>query len=140
MNNDRFKVRVWDKQKNKMQSEYKDFYISCSDGDLFIEDIYDSSGNIDSVPEYRFIKMQCTGFKDKEGNLIWEGDILIDPAEGGEDFKVVFDEDNREWTGVDIQNSDYKESLCELMFAFEDGPYLITGNIYENPELLEELK
>lgn len=71
--------------------------------------------------------MQCTGLKDKNGRLIYEGDFLInhDGNIGFIEFKnacfmlTAINEDNimstQDWT------------TCEVI-----------GNIHENPELLED--
>jgi hypothetical protein len=70
--------------------------------------------------------LQYTGLKDKNGVEIWEGDVV---RETWEDFKpqtaifpVTFDED----IGRFVVYNAYK-SLVEVV-----------GNIYENPELLNQ--
>jgi len=72
------------------------------------------------------ILMQYTGLTDKNGREIYEGDISWD--EWNDCYGVVkFDEGKfiYEW-----------ENVCEDLIEVHD--YLdISGNIYENPELLE---
>ena len=83
--------------------------------------------------------MQSTGLLDKNGKEIFEGDIITD----GEDVSDIkrhptlgfYTVDNGRETfvsdGVDVEYfEEYAEEFSETIE--------IIGNIYENPELLEE--
>ena len=72
--------------------------------------------------------MQCTGLQDKNGKLIYEGDIVKDLIMSGI-FYIV------KW----FNSGFYLESTISGSFLkFNDTQQEVIGNIYENPELLEK--
>lgn len=78
MNTDRFKFRVWD----KLNEEYvEDQCEECSirfDGNLNIRVYCDDgyTGHYESYEPHEVIIEQCSGLRDINGNLIYEGDIV----------------------------------------------------------------
>jgi len=86
--------------------------------------------------------MQNTGLRDAEGNEIYEGDILssIVEADGevGFSYQQVFFNENAGCWCLDISfESDFTNS--EILYnSLEDYDYVVVGNIYQNPELLEK--
>lgn len=79
---------------------------------------------------------QCTGLKDKNGNLIWENDI----CDRKEEYPEIVKYNNGDWT-LDYSYSKGKESgycYCNLGFyAFERKCVEVIGNTFDNPGLLE---
>ncbi|EJP74655.1 YopX family protein [Campylobacter sp. FOBRC14] len=128
------KFRAWDVLNKKMLSWGEVF-------DLPAWEIFPGT------PEQRaFEVMQYTGLKDRNGKEIYEGDILefrANPFDRKRDlFQVVFKDGGfrDEWNNYigqylppDIRNK--QGGRVRLNEACE-----VVGNIYENPELLEEDK
>ena len=114
--NDRFRFRAWDIEENKYREA-----ISLGQDRSFLM-------NIGHVRNDTQIFEQCTGLKDKNGKLIYEGDWLK-TKDGYYCYVVWFD--GFWWLkslpseAMDLEHSEfYKE--CEVI-----------GNIHENGDLLK---
>ena len=126
------KFRAWDKLNNEM-------YV--------VEQINFNRGEFESIGygitflrgADKVILMQSTGILDKNGKEIFEGDILgIETDEGILNVNIFWDEEHALFM-FESKKHNEKELLAELV---EDNtyPFAILGNIYENPELLEDNK
>lgn len=120
------KFRAWDKKRKTMWFQDGDWIFDSEYDDLcfpfnFKRNIVD--GNSDS-----FDLMQFTGLLDKNGKLIYEGDIVkaIDVSSAVEWADEGYWMICRPGT-ADIDLLGNHISVCEVI-----------GNIYENPELLKE--
>lgn len=145
MNTNRFKFRVFLKKENRYAKEtgYDEQFWIGMDGRLYVDDGYDRPQFI-NYPDDKYkegpnniedlIVEQCTGLKDADGNLIYEGDILQTPSNT---YFVRHDEKTCGFV-CEYRPSYRMGLLLHSDLAFKK--YRIVGNIHENPELLEEQK
>lgn len=80
---------------------------------------------------------QCTGLKDKNGNLIWENDIVKHYNDGAHPESyctgtVLWDEN---YAGFYRTSNEYGLSKPRIS---SDCIYEVVGNVFDNMELLEE--
>lgn len=83
---------------------------------------------LDKWPVYAETVGQSTGLKDRNGHTIFEGDIILDTVTG-EKYEILYNfggfvmaDKNRFFHGLSLRL---------------DTDYEITGNIYDDPELLK---
>jgi hypothetical protein len=115
----RFKFRVW----LSHEGAYTDNLSAAISGDDL------DQGELDVCCTGDIIE-QCTGLKDKNGKLIYEGDIIIFPHWESPTKEVIH------WRAIDS---------C-WHFGYMDDPLIpkiaerceVIGNIHENQELLSE--
>ena len=131
------KFRAWDKN-DKMISidpQMIDFY-NKKIGYMQYQTEYmpDTSYSIPvGFEEFEYSElMEWTGLYDKNGEDIYEGDILFESF-GERYYKVVFENGSfrAEFKG------DFEEYSLELIDVVAQGCEIV-GNIYENPELIKE--
>ena len=136
--NDRFRFRVWftpDYQEPEMIYDAEQTYdFGCQSKGSYH---HDNFGEI--LEDKDCIVMQCTGLKDKNGKLIYEGDIL-----GGTygNLYVHYCDSCKQF---ELKANDYGCMACEgdvhwyeVVESEDENELEVVGNIYENRELLED--
>lgn len=134
------KFKVWDKKYERMltESECEGLAIEVNTGELccsWVDSLYvdNPDGAYESRDSGEFIVLQYTGLKDKNGQEIYEGDIVT--LSGSEPHVIKFQDGGFGWDG-----------MCDDFIGFAGHTYFdkimkrcnIIGNIHENPELLEK--
>lgn len=114
--------------------------------------IYDDLPHLELYNCEDYIWMQCTGLKDNNGKLIYEGDILRYPPQNKDEEKnyvacEVFFHNNDccdNHIGFQMNRYRFQGSLCGIANYGTKYKFIpkntermeVIGNIYENPELL----
>lgn len=152
------KFRAWDTTNKEM---FKDTFAITESGQVVVVD----QSSVFVSPDYVFVDnlviMQSTGLFDINGKEIFEGDILkfndewaeychegyVDGSVEGINFVEVvrgeacfeFGKTRYPESSLFIRMEDERLTFAELIKS-RDFEFEIVGNIYENPEILEEKK
>jgi uncharacterized phage protein (TIGR01671 family) len=118
---DRFKFRVYIKYAEMMCYDVNCFYIDRIKNKITIHfDDHTKTFKFDDV-----VLEQCTGLKDKNGKLIYEGDIIREISKKEPEWEEYVTEVKWKVCGFNIYDASD--------FYFE-----VIGNIHENKELLDD--
>lgn len=136
------KFRAWDKKYKKMMKvnqidfEKKTVWLEADNGDH--ENRHTLTREFKDV-----ILMQSTGLKDKNGVEIFESDLVkVIDGESEEDsyISVVKNYSNEGYPAFDIEyppNYHYDRNVLSAIMCNGFETIEVTGNVYDNPELLE---
>lgn len=129
------KYRAWDSAKKEM---FKDTFAITESGQVVVVE----QESVASFPDYVFVEhlviMQSTGLVDRDGKIIFEGDIVqFEDCSEASDFLYI-NTGIIEWCqgGFHVTNRD--SVLMEDLLDGDSLDVTIIGNIYENRELLED--
>lgn len=154
---DRFKFRVYFKGSEYAKAGYEDLtrkdviYSLRPDGQIIRNIVYECQQeghegrdcNMPFTPNNDLYDIQfCTGLKDKNGKLIYEGDIVREYFGETGTYQVVFCKYTARFEFANLDDEDYDWQMYSQQFegmAEHQGistDLEIIGNIHENPELV----
>ena len=126
------KFRAWVKEKKAIFEVILIDYVSKK-----VTYLLERVGHLLSIRDAKFNDVeliQYTGIKDKDNKEIYEGDILFESF-GEKYYKVIFENG-----GFRAEfNGDFEDHSFDLIDVVAQGCEVI-GNIYENSELMEEVR
>lgn len=133
MSEDRFKFRCFWKKENSMRP-----VISFDEHKVICAAHENVSTRWGEIPIEDIILMQSTGIKDKNGKLIYEGDILrvVDPDDKSS-AQVVWDYKYASFGKLYIRQEQDEYIFCPFD-KIDSEIFEIIGNIYETPNLLKD--
>lgn len=120
------KFRVWDKNNKKMLN-WKELDLTKELGEDEIT-IFEPTGQF-AQPIFFYDAMQSTGLKDKNGTEIYEGDIIKNSYD--EIYTV-------KWFDASFYLEEKYNGGFDYHELYSEDNKKVMGNIYENPELLED--
>ncbi len=140
-----FKFRIWHKKENRWLDPWaeEDPILSLKDyGDGCEVFTYNrerkSHDNLDCLMTDVVIQ-QYTGLKDRDDKEIYEGDIVLYPHKSGGGFSL--NEEKVDWVQCEVK---WKAGGLAAYWGYNDSNiatfnnknFIVVGNIFENPELL----
>ncbi len=136
--NDRLKYRIFYLGRMVYPDSYRDAdtIYECLKQQVMWDAEVDTDLKFNHIAN-NLIFMQCTGLKDKNGKLIYEGDIL------GNSYEPLYVYYCKECKQFQLKANDYGCMACEgdihWYEVVEDNNKLeVIGNIYENKGLLNQ--
>jgi len=135
MTNDRFKFRAWDGKNMGYQDEFGSFRPNLNTTNYNNQII----GLNIAIKDEKIKVMQATGLKNKNGKLIYEGDVVLFKDDAGRLQKGVINWWEYAYFANALGGDDEGNQDIELHPDYLKDVEVI-GNIYENPKLLENDK
>lgn len=78
----------------------------------------------------------CTGLKDKNGNLIWENDIVRD--DNGNLYKAFWQDRYYQFSWICVKSDKLPIGAKWDFWSIRNYEIEVIGNIFDNPELMHE--
>jgi hypothetical protein len=132
-----FKFKAWVKTEKRMIETDNLLDIDYENGVVMTQQVYFENGlpvarDLDNFVFEEIELMQSTGLFDKKGVEIFEGDILADLSESGDElvYLYVIYKDGK-FMAVENEEHGYTADLIDCTTY-----HSVVGNIYENAKLL----
>ena len=141
------RYRAWIKTEKRMVFSDDILNIDYENKEIVTQQVYFENGLPDDRDIYCYDfdeieLMQSTGLKDKNGKELFEGDIATDGDTLGDirnhqtlGFYIVDEKGKERFLSGTVDTEGFEEAK-----EFMENSFEIIGNIYENPELLEDKK
>lgn len=129
------KFRAWDKRENTMRDVAVLHFTEG--GKVNYIEYRKTLPELKSYHVRNVVLMQSTGLKDKNGVEVFQGDVVVH-EEGEYSYKGIVLKDKYYFyiEGVNINDSFSFDDISNTLIGETDLE--VIGNIYENPELLEQ--
>lgn len=112
---------------------WESIIIPVKNSNMFTKHIGHGYGNLGFENWYRVNPSticRCTGLKDKNGNLIWENDIVWDSDERAF-YEIIWNQEDMCWN---VEDADGHKSEFEECYV---STIEVNGNIFDDIELLQ---
>ena len=128
------KFRAWDKIENTMAlvEEWHKTWIAIGVND-------EDDGHLEQRKLEDIKLMQYTGLQDKNGVEIYEGDILQWSYRKKDELCIVSYQDQWGSFVIDSKRAG-RRKITHVLSSLPEYGSVVVGNIYENPELLKQVK
>ncbi|MFQ9342348.1 MAG: YopX family protein [Enterococcus gallinarum] len=136
------KFRAWDKRENTMRDVAVLHFTKG--GKVNSIEYWNTPFDLKSYHVRNLVLMQSTGLKDKNGVEIFEADVVkVSDGSNEEDsyFSVVKNYADEGYPAFDIEAPSswhYESNVLSTIMGGDYETIEVIGNIYENPELLEQ--
>jgi uncharacterized phage protein (TIGR01671 family) len=134
--NREIKFRLWNPERKVITGGMNLNTILITTDEDFVKDFNKSE----------MVWMQYTGLKDKNGKEIYEGDVIFGGVGYSPDinkkqfYHVVKWDEQQTWHGMADGHKSKSVGFTFQYYYFTDYGCEVIGNIYENPELIKDIK
>ena len=120
-----------------VDEEYKAIIIPLVNSNMFTRESYNEDLGFENWYKVdQSTICQCTGLKDKNGNLIWENDIVRD--DNGNLYKAFWQDRYYQFSWICVKSDKLPIGAKWNFWSIRNYEIEVIGNIFDNPELIHE--